>query len=103
MRLDGILAELMVKVAPSMYHKYVTTNANGKPVLYIQLEKVVHGMMKSALLFYQKLIADLQSIGFEINPYDPCIASKNINDKEMTICWHVDNLFMCLADPAVVT
>ncbi len=51
-RLDGILAELIVKVAPSMYHKYVTTNAKGKPVFYVQLEKVVYGMMKSALLFY---------------------------------------------------
>ncbi len=33
MHLDGILAELMVKVMPSLYPKYVTTNAKGKPVL----------------------------------------------------------------------
>ncbi len=33
MCLDGILAELMVKVTPNLYHKYVTTNAKGKPVL----------------------------------------------------------------------
>ena len=36
-------------------------------VLYIQLEKTVYGMMKSALLFYRKLVADLLSIGFTIN------------------------------------
>ncbi len=35
MRLDGILAELMVKVAPKMYRKFVTTNAKGKSVLYV--------------------------------------------------------------------
>ncbi len=64
MCLDGILAELMVKVAPSMYRKYVTTNAKEKSVLYIQLEKAVYGMMKSALLFSWKPIADLKSIGF---------------------------------------
>jgi hypothetical protein len=52
MRLNGILAELMVKAALSMYRKYATTNAKGKPVLYVQLEKAVYGMMKSALLFY---------------------------------------------------
>jgi len=33
MRLDGILAELMVKVAPKMYRKFVTTNAKGKQML----------------------------------------------------------------------
>ncbi len=76
MQLDGILAELMVKVAPSIYRKYVTTNSKGKPVLYVQLEKAVYGMMKSALLFYHKLVANLLSIGFTINPYDPCVAEK---------------------------
>ena len=91
MRLDGILAELMVKIAPTLYRKYVTTNAKGKSVLYVQLEKAVYGMMKSALLFYRKLVADLTSIGFEINPYDPCVANKLIDGKQMTICWHVDS------------
>ena len=70
MRLDGILAELMVQVAPSLYRKYITSNAKGKPILYVQLEKAVYGMMKSALLFYRKLVADLTSLGYEINPYD---------------------------------
>ena len=53
MRLDGILAELMVKVSPKLYCKFVTKNAKGKPVLYVQLKTAVYGMMKSALLFYQ--------------------------------------------------
>ena len=94
MRLDGILAELMVQAAPSLYCKYATSNEKGNPILYVQLEKAVYGMMKSALLFYQKLVADLKSLGYEINPYDPCIANKNINGKQMTICWHVDDLFV---------
>ncbi len=52
MRLNGILAELMVTVAPNIYRKYISTNAKGKPILYVQLEKALYGMMKSALLFY---------------------------------------------------
>jgi hypothetical protein len=59
-------------------------------------------MMKSALLFYRKLVADLLSLGFEINPYDPCVANKIINDKQMTICWHVDDLVIGHVDPTVV-
>jgi hypothetical protein len=60
-------------------------------------------MMKSALLFYQKLVADLKSLGYEINTYDPCVANKTINDKQMPICWHVDDLFVGHEDPTVVT
>jgi len=60
-------------------------------------------MMKSALLFYRKLVADLTSLGFEINPYDPCVANKMIDGKQMTICWHVDDLFIGHDDPNVVT
>jgi len=93
----------MVKITPNLYRKYVTTNAKGKPVLYVQLEKAVYGMMKSALLFYRKLVADLLSLGFEINPYDPCVANKIINGKQMTICWHVDDLSIGHVNPIIVT
>ena len=103
MRLDGILAELMVTIAPNIYRKYITTNAKGKPVLYVQLEKALYGMMKSALLFYRKLVADLRSLGFTLNPYDPCVANKMINGHQMTICWHVDDLFIGHKDPQAVT
>jgi hypothetical protein len=103
MRLDDILAELMVKIAPHMYQKFVTTNAKGKPVFYVQLEKAVYGMMKSALIFYRKLVTDLMSIGFSINPYDPCITNKTANGSQMPICWHVDDLFLGHVDPSLVS
>jgi hypothetical protein len=64
---------------PKLYPKYVTNNQKGKPILYVQLEKAVYGMMKSALLFYQKLVADLTSLGFTTNTYDPCIANKIVD------------------------
>jgi hypothetical protein len=42
-------------------------------------------MMKSALLFYRKLVSELKKIGFEINPYDPCVANKMVNGTQMMI------------------
>ena len=83
--------------------KYVTNNAKGKSVLYVKLEKAVYGMMKSALLFYHKLVADLISLGYTINPYDPCVANKEINGFQMTICWHVDDIIIGHKDPTVVS
>ena len=59
MRLEGRLAELMVKVEPSLYQKYITTSSKGKPVLYVTMNTALYGMMHSALLFYRTLVGDL--------------------------------------------
>ncbi len=104
MHLAGILAELMVKVAPKLYHKYITTYAKRKPVLYVQLEKEVYGMMKSALLFYQKWVAPvLTPLGFTINPYVPCVANKIVDGHQLTVYWHVGDLLIGHAKPKTVT
>jgi hypothetical protein len=55
-------------------------------------KKAVYGMMKSALLFYRELVAELHNMVFEINPYNPCIANKMVNGTQMTVRWHVDDL-----------
>ena len=31
-------------------------------------------------------------MGFEINPYDTCVANKMVSGHQMTICWHEENL-----------
>ncbi len=36
----------------------------------------------------------MQSMVFEINPYDPCIANKMVDGSQMTIRWHVDDLMI---------
>jgi len=103
MRLDGVLAEMMVKVAPAIYCPFITTNAHGKPILYVTLQKALYGMLKSALLFYRTLVADLMAEGFTLNPYDPCVANKLIDGKQMTVIWHVYDLIVSHVDPAAVT
>jgi hypothetical protein len=60
-------------------------------------------MMRSALLFYQKFVHDLESKGFIINPYNPCVANKMMNGKQMTVGWHVDDLKVSHKDPEVLT
>jgi hypothetical protein len=71
MTIRGRLAELMVKAAPNIYRKYITLDANNQPILYVKLQKALYGCLRSALLFYEKLLRDLTSQGFKINQYDP--------------------------------
>ncbi len=67
MKMVGTLAELMVKTNPKLYRKYAVIE-KGRSVLYLRLQKALYGMMKSALLFYRKLVAKLHNMGFEIKP-----------------------------------
>ena len=64
----------------------------GKPLLYVQIKKALYGLIHSALLFYRKLVKDLEAYGFQINPYKPCEIKRITNKKNMTVVWHVDYL-----------
>ena len=60
MLLCGELAELLVKVDPSLYRNYVITSKQGVPMLYVKLTKSLYGMLRSAMLFYKKLRGHLE-------------------------------------------
>eukprot|EP00957_Ditylum_brightwellii_P186235 14177980-Ditylum_brightwellii.AAC.1 len=92
MKLEGRLAELLVCTAPQVYKQYVTIDQKGKKILYMKLRKALYVCLKSALLFYRKLSGDLIKNGFEINPYNPCVAKKMVDRKQLTVTWHFDNL-----------
>ena len=91
MLLSGKLAELLVKVNPSFYRKYVITSKQGVTMLYFKLTKALYVMLRSAMLFYKKLRGRLDGTGFEVNPY-LCVANKVVNGSQMTVCWHVDDM-----------
>jgi ketopantoate hydroxymethyltransferase len=42
-------------------------------------------------------------MGFELNPYDACVANKMINGKQCSIVWYVDDNKISHVDKDVVT
>jgi hypothetical protein len=90
-KLEGVMAEVILRIYPTLYTKYATKE-NGKEVIYVILTKALYGTLQAALLFWQNLSTQLKEWGFEINPYDFCVANKTINGKQCTIIWHVDDL-----------
>ena len=72
-------------------------------MLYVRALNAIYGIMKAALLFYQKFVGDLMTIGFELNPYDPCVANKTIKGKQLTLVWHVDDIKASYVEAEVVT
>ena len=67
MKMRGKLAELMVLMAPEIYRKAIILE-HGKPVLYVRLLGALSGQLKAALLWYKKLVSDLEEKGFVTNP-----------------------------------
>jgi len=51
----------------------------------------LYSSMIALVLFYKKLVTSLKENGFELNPYDPCVANKMVEDKVLIICFHMDD------------
>jgi hypothetical protein len=65
--------------------------------------KALYGCVQSALLWYELFSSTLEAAGFELNPYDTCVANKTINGKQCTIAWYVDDNKISHMDPKIVT
>ena len=99
MVLKGELAKMMVQIAPEIYRKYIAVDRKGTKMLYVKLQKALYGLMWASLLFYRKLRKELEVYGFEINPYNPCVANKMTDTgKQLTVVWHVDDLMALCED-----
>lgn len=100
LKLRGVFVDIMCKVNPE--HKPNITYEKGKPVLYLKVLKAIYGCIESALLWFNLYSNTLQKLGFEINPYDRCVANKMINGKQCTVVWYVDDNKISHMDQAVL-
>jgi hypothetical protein len=101
-KIRGVLVDILVELAPDVYQPYVTKDRKGVEQLLVQCQNALYGTMVASLLYYRKFAKSLTDIQFTINPYDPCVANKIIDAKQMTICWHVDDLKVSHSNPKVM-
>jgi hypothetical protein len=99
--LEGPLAQLLTKVDPELYTKFLSKE-NGKDVMYVQLAKALYGTLQAAMLFWKDLTGYFITFGFVLNPYDNYVANKTIDGTQCTILWHVDNLKITYAKQKVI-
>lgn len=67
-KFEGKMAELLGTIDPEKYRKY-TIVENGRNVLYAELAKVLYGLLRGALLFWEKVSAQLLQWGFTIKTH----------------------------------
>ena len=77
MKIRGALVDMLVEMSPETYKDHVIYE-NNKKVLYVRMLKALYGMMIASVLYYKKFRKDIESIGYEVNPYDNCVANKTV-------------------------
>ena len=91
--------DIFCEIGPSLAEFVVMER--GQKVLYVQLDNALYGCVQSALLWYKLYSSTLKDMGFELNPYDLCVANENIKGKQCTVCWYVDDNKISHVDPKV--
>ena len=61
MRLEGVLADSLIMIAPEVYGPMAEVNRAGITVLYVQLTQALYGCLKSSLRWYLQLSTFPQS------------------------------------------
>jgi hypothetical protein len=89
-RFTGKLVDLLLEIDRNMYGPCVVKEGK-ETVVYVELLKALYGTIRAARLFWEKLSGKLLEWGFTPNPYDPCVMNKNVNGKQLTVAWHVDD------------
>ena len=59
MKLEGVMAEVIIKIDPKKYEKYIIEE-NGKDAFYVILPKALYGTLQAALLFCHNLSTQLK-------------------------------------------
>ncbi len=80
----------------------MTVGKKGEKQLLVQRLTALYGTMVASPLNYKKFVKSLTSNGFRLNPYDPCMANKQVKGEQLTVCFHVDDCKISQIIPKVV-
>ena len=100
-KFENEMVDVLVGIDPERYGPCVC-EYKGRKFLYARAIKAIYGCLKSALLFYKLFTGELKKWGFKPNAYDACTMNKMVNNKQMTIVWHVDDCKISHKSEAVV-
>ena len=88
MKFDPEIATILTQLEPKL-KQYITDNG----CLIVQLDKALYGCVQSAGLWYEKVKSELESMGYVVNPLDPCVFNLVRGEVRTTLGIHVDDIF----------
>jgi histone deacetylase 1/2 len=70
--------------------------------IVVELQKALYGCVESSKLWYDLIVATLESIGFARNPVDPCVLNKMKDGVQCTVVIYVDDLMVTSKDSQMI-
>jgi hypothetical protein len=101
-RIRGPLINILVSIAHYVYGPYVKVGKKGEKQLLVQCLTALYGTMVVLLLYHKKFVKSLKYKGFKLNPYDPCVANKQVKGEQLTERFHVTDCKISHLIPKVV-
>ena len=87
-RLDKKTSEIVIKMRPELEH---LADPSGR--IIGEVEYALYGLIQSAMLWYEHLTKSLESLGFTVNEYEPCVMNKHSEDGTLiTVGIFVDDM-----------
>ena len=86
-----VLVDLLLEIDPEFYGPFVTTDKRGENVIIVKCINAIYGTMVASLLYHKNFLNKLKKTGLKLNPYDPCVENRLVNNKQKTICFHLDD------------
>ncbi len=74
----------------------------GKKALYCECDKTLYGSLDSGKLSYLKLSKLLEESGFTPNPFEPGWYNKIVENNQLSVIAHIDDLKISHKNPKVV-
>ena len=91
-RFQNKMVDKLFEINYEMYSPFVVEE-NAVHVLYVELLKIIYGMLIGACLFWEKLQSKLiTEWKFVPNKCDECVVNKMVGGKQLTVAWHMDDL-----------
>ena len=99
---EGIMMDMICEIDLFYCKNLIWSKDREKKFLYSRLIKAVYGTLLGAIIFYNKLSKHLTDHGFVQNEYDMCTFNKMVNDEQITVQFHVDDLKVSHKDQVVL-
>ena len=80
MKIRGVLVDILIDLCPGVYDEYIVYE-QGQKVIYVKMLMALYGMLIPSIPIQKKFCTDIKAIGFEINPYDVCVANRQVDAK----------------------
>ena len=98
MKIREQLVNTLLEIFPGVYDKYVQYKKR-QNIFYIRILKALYVMFVYSIFYYKKFRNYIKVIGFEVNPYNICVANHTKCGKKQTVNWNVDDLESSHVDP----